>query len=236
MMESRRPVNRVTSRRRPAAGSTRATAAKNPAKKTPTRRVAGRATAADARRASIADTPPAASRRPRLPRPRAPRWSSPRRSLVLGIVAVVLLAIFAGIAALRPGVDYNNRAFVDNAETEQVKNAASQILTTVYGTDAKNLAGYKDAAKKVLTGKALADSDKYLDTVAQAVQQTDTKATVRNDPIGVTLLTKDHAELLVNMTVGVTKDGVAQQSMTGPILIRLDRVDGRWLASDLPDR
>ncbi|MCM6775033.1 hypothetical protein NDR87_24350 [Nocardia sp. CDC159] len=229
-MESRRPINRVSSRRRPAAGTA-------PATKTTTRRVAGRPNTTDKQRAAARATEHAETRtRRRLPRLRPGGGSAQWRPASLLTVAALLLAAFAVTAAFRPGVDDSNRAFLDNSETERVKAAAAQVLSTVYGTDAKNLAGYKDAAKRVLTGKALADSDKYLDTVVQAVQQTGTKADIRTDPIGVTLLTHDHAEVVANMTVGLTKDGAVQQSATGPILVRLEKVGDRWLASDLPDR
>ncbi|MGV9675356.1 hypothetical protein ACWDSJ_08755 [Nocardia sp. NPDC003482] len=229
MTESRRPINRV-SRRRPAA--------KTPAKKTTTRRVAGRPGPAEQRRS--VQRPPAdrsaGARAWRLPTRDRTRATSRWRPAILLAVAALLLAAVAVTAAFRPGVDDANRAFLDNAETEQVKAATAQVLATVYGTDAANMGGYKDAAKKVLTGKALADSDKYLDTVVQAVQQTGTKADIRTDPIGVTFLTKDNAEVIANMTVGLTKDGAVQQSATGPILVRLTKVGDRWLASDLPDR
>jgi Mce-associated membrane protein len=66
-------------------------------------------------------------------------------------------------------------------------------------------------------------------------RQTGTKTEVHCEPIGVTFLTEDHAELLVNMVVAVTKDGVAQQHAAGPVLVRTEQVDGRWLAGDLPD-
>ncbi|MFI5780421.1 hypothetical protein [Nocardia sp. NPDC051570] len=231
-MNSRRPINRVTSRRRPATSTA-------PAKKTTTRRVAGRPGPVDQRKsmpAPVGDRTDSGRRR--LPR-RADtaRGGGPSRwrPAILCTVAALLLAAFAVTAAFRPGVDDSNRALVDNAETEQVKAAAAQVLSAVYAVDAKNLAGYKEAARKVLTGKALADSDKYLDGVAQAYQQTAAKSDVHTEPIGVTLLTSDRAEVLANTTVGITKDGAVQPSATGPILLRLEKVNGRWLASDLPN-
>ncbi len=226
-MNSRRPINRVTSRRRPAA-------APAPAKKTSTRRVAGRPGPAQQRKSEVVEESAAAGRRRRLPR-RAEGGASPWRPAVLCLIAAALLAAFAVTAAFRPGVDDSNRAYLDNDQTAQVKAAAGQVLSAVYGVDAKDLAGYKAAARKVLTGKALADSDKYLDGVMQAYQQTGAKSEVHTEPVGVTLLTADHAEVLANTTVGLTKDGVAQPSASGPILLRLEKVDGRWLASDLPN-
>ncbi|RDI66496.1 hypothetical protein [Nocardia pseudobrasiliensis] len=227
-MNSRRPINRVTSRRRPAA-------ALAPAKKTTTRRVAGRPGPAQQRKSEVVEESAASGRRWRLPRRAEIVGASPWRPAVLCLIAAALLAAFAVTAAFRPGVDDSNRAYLDNDQTAQVKAAAGQVLSAVYGVDAKDLAGYKAAARKVLTGKALADSDKYLDGVMQAYQQTGAKSEVHTEPVGVTLLTADRAEVLANTTVGLTKDGVAQPSASGPILLRLEKVDGHWLASDLPN-
>ncbi len=148
----------------------------------------------------------------------------------------MLLGGFAVVAALRPGVDDSNRAFVDNKTTEEVRAAADHALRTVYAYDVKNIDGYRDAAKQVLTGKMLADLDKYADTTISAVKQAQTSADAKADPIGVTLLADDRAELLVNLVVSATKNGVAQQSVAGPIVLHMQKVGDRWLASDIVDQ
>ncbi|WP_228819274.1 hypothetical protein [Nocardia transvalensis] len=147
----------------------------------------------------------------------------------------MLLGAFATVAAFRPGVGDANLAFVDNKATDEVKAAAQHALTTLFSYDPKNLDKFKETARQELTGKALADSDKYLDPAIDAARQTQTKAEGTIDPIGVTFLTSDRAELLVNLTVNSTKDGAPQESASGPVVVHMQKVNGRWLVSDIPN-
>jgi Mce-associated membrane protein len=41
---------------------------------------------------------------------------------------------------------------------------------------------------------------------------------------------------MVNLVVSANKDGVAQESASGPIVLRMQKKDGHWLASDIVDR
>ncbi|MFG1789949.1 hypothetical protein [Nocardia sp. NPDC049149] len=231
-MTSRKPVNRVTSKRRPGAEpQSRATAPRTAPARKPRSTTTSRATTA---------RPPRAEQRPEPKRSARPRIARPGRSywsiVVTCLVAAVLLGGFAVLAALRPGVDDSNKAFVDNKATEEVRAAADHALQTVYAYDVKNIDGYRDAAKQVLTGKMLADLDKYADTTISAVKQAQTSADAKADPIAVTLLTDDRAELIVNLVVSATKNGVAQQSVAGPIVLHMQKVGDRWLASDIVDQ
>lgn len=247
-MNSRRPVNKVSNRlrpsdrtsesaqrpaRRPAARSTRAqgegrsertSAADRPAS------VAGRSTERSAGASS------AARRRPsfRTTGVRALRSSWGLAAALL--VAAVLLSAFAAVAAFRPGVADGNDAYVDTRATQEVTAAADHALKTVYSYDVKTIGGYKDAVHAVVTGKMLADFDKFADTTISAVQQAQSTAQATADPIGVTLLTDDRAELLVNLTVSATKNNVPQESASGPIVLRMEKIDGHWLASEIADR
>lgn len=173
--------------------------------------------------------PPSARR---LPRPAVAGWG-----LAIALVVVsVLLTAFAAIAALKPGVDDGNKAFVDNKATQEVTAAADNALKTVYSYDVKTIGGYKDAVHKVVTGKMRSDFDKFADTTVSAIQQAQSTAQAKPDPIGVTLLTDDRAELLVDLTVSATKDGAPQESASGPIVLHMEKVDGHWLASEISDR
>ncbi len=152
------------------------------------------------------------------------------------LVAAVLLSAFAAVAAFRPGVADGNDAYVDTRATQEVTAAADHALKTVYSYDVKTIGGYKDAVHAVVTGKMLADFDKFADTTISAVQQAQSTAQATADPIGVTLLTDDRAELLVNLTVSATKNNVPQESASGPIVLRMEKIDGHWLASEIADR
>ncbi|RMI30927.1 hypothetical protein [Nocardia stercoris] len=159
-----------------------------------------------------------------------------RRLIVVAAAAAVLTA-FAVLAAFRPGVPGGgNRAYADPAATAEVTAAARNALQTVYSYDSKTVGGYKDAVHKVVTGKMRTDFDSFADTTVSAIQQAQSTATATADPIGVTMLTGDHAELLVNLVVSATKDGVPQETASGPIVLRMQKTNGHWLASEIADR
>ncbi|MQY30285.1 hypothetical protein [Nocardia aurantia] len=246
-MEPRRPVNRVSPRLRPSgraatpSAPTGAGSPNEPAGRRPGRSGAGRSKSVPARR----DRPDAAARayaRDRAGHVRPVRgtrsWLLPTG---LGLAAAILTA-FAVVAAFRPGVGDGNAAFVDTKATEQVRAAAGDALKTVYSYDAKAIAGdkgaaaYKDAVHKVVTGKMLADFDKFADTTVSAIQQAQSTATAVADPIGVTLLTGDRAELLIELTVSAARNGVPQESAAGPIVLHMQKINGRWLAAEITDR
>ncbi|MFR9774219.1 hypothetical protein [Nocardia sp. SC052] len=242
-MTSRRPVNRVTSKRRPGAEPPRTASSRTerPAQARKPRVAGVSRPAAESDNPRAEQTPAGAPRwreiisrgkdRPRRTTGR-PRWGVSAALLI----AALLLGGFAWLAAQQPGVDTSNQAYVDNEATQEVRAAADNALRTVYAYDVKKIDGYRDTAKQVLTGKMLADLDKYADTTISAVKQAQTSADAKADPIAVTLLTDDRAELIVNLVVSATKDGVAQQSVSGPVVLHMQKVGGRWLASDIVDQ
>ncbi|MBF6254692.1 hypothetical protein IU468_00010 [Nocardia farcinica] len=274
-MNERRPVNRVTPKRKPAADSgsdaTRRRASDPRGRPTPDTEAARRS--ADTGRRS-AGTPPArgaseqAAGRParvrptrrrttrgqepasrpaavRLdksaaartePTPSRQRFGASWTTVAAAVVAAAVLAAFAAVAALRPGVNDSNAAFVDGAATEEVRAAADNALRTIYGYDIADIDGYQDKVRQVVTDKMAEDLDKFAGTTIEAIKQAQTSADAKPEPVGVTMLTEDRAELLVNLVVSATKDGVAQQSVAGPVVLRMRKVDGRWLAADIVDQ
>lgn len=252
-MASRPPINKVSPRLKPGDRSSesadrtirRRGAADRAASGGKSGKPAGKSASAKSRTktvragAATRPAPPVASRRPRkVPRPgRLPRPALATWGLAAGlIVASLLLTAFAVVAALEPGVDNGNKAFVDTKATQEVTAAADNALKTVYSYDVKTVGGYKDAVHKVVTGKMRGDFDKFADTTVSAIQQAQSTAQATPDPIGVTLLTDDRAELLVNLTVSATKNGAPQESASGPIVLHMQKVDGHWLASEIADR
>ncbi|WP_280481022.1 hypothetical protein [Nocardia cyriacigeorgica] len=260
-MAERRPVNKISSRRpvertsrsvrrtgTPSTGTRGivAAGARAGARRTDNRGPAAM-TGANATRAPRAKVTRAArmsrpvssgrDRRRFLPRrrPRAERARSWTLPLACGVAALAL-ATFAVIAALRPGVPDDNAAFVDNAATEEVRAAAEHALRTVYGYQLKDIDGYQAAVSQVLTGKMRAELDSYAATTISAIKQAGTSTEAHVEPVGVTKLTGDRAEVLVNLVVSAEKDGIAQQSVAGPVVLQMRKVDGRWLAEDIVDR
>jgi Mce-associated membrane protein len=250
-MTSGRPVNKVSQRMRPAPRSgenttrqrTSRVTTRSPRQGAPTGKigsrtvkVAGSKAAAD-RAEAAARSAGRSFRLPRVAVPSVPQLRASGWGLGVGmLVAAVAVTAVAVVAFLRPGVDDGNKAFVDSAATQQITAAADNALKTIYSYDVKNIDGYKDAVHKVVTGKMRGDFDKFADTTVSAVKQAQSTATATPDPVGVTLLTGDRAELLVDLTVAATKNGVPQESASGPIVLRMQKIDGHWLASEIADR
>ncbi|WP_067716473.1 hypothetical protein [Nocardia yamanashiensis] len=233
-MANKRPVNRVTSQRRPAAQRSSGRVGGNTAR--PAARPA-ETTAPAGKGAKVRMSKDTARPAPRTESAAssASFWQTWRVAIGCGIAAVAL-AVLAIVGFLRPGVDDGNLAYVDNSATDEVKAAAQHALTTLYGYKAKEIDKFKDNARTVLTGQMLADLDKYADTGLDVIKQTDTDTQVTTDPLGVTLLTDDRAELLVNLNISAVKNGSPQALASGPIVLRMQKVDGKWLASEIADK
>ena len=230
-----RKIQRPTPRLRGSSGSAPSEASSRPdATESPRRRRFGfgRTSAPDADRTVVTSRPS-----PRAGTRSLRRLLPSSGGVVAGLlVAAVVLSAFAAVAFFRPGVADGNQAYVATGATQEVSAAADHALKTVYSYDAKNIDGYKDAVHQVVTGGMLTDFDKFADTTISAVKQAQSTAQATADPIGVTSLTDDRAELLVNLTVSSTKDNVPQQSASGPIVLHMEKINGRWLASEIADR
>ncbi|HEY5852495.1 MAG TPA: mammalian cell entry protein [Aldersonia sp.] len=155
-----------------------------------------------------------------------------RWAVVLGVVAVVL-GLFAVVASFEPGANVENRAYVDNAATDEVKAAASNALTTIATYSYDNIDEWPDRARSVLTDDMQEQFDKTVDVTRSAAVQSRTSTQARVDEVGVSLLDASHAEVLAFLTVSVENDGVAMGSSAGPQLIRMQKVDDDWLLSEV---
>lgn len=169
---------------------------------------------------------------PRLGPGRIGSW----RQVAAAVAAASVLGGFAVFAATHPGVSDANAAFISSASTDEVKAAGVHALLTIYGYDVKTIDGYDAAVREVVTGQMLTDLNKFSATTVDAIKQAQTSVQAAADPVGVALLTADHAELLVNLTVAAAKDGVAQQSVSGTVVLRMRKVDDAWMASEILDR
>jgi len=167
----------------------------------------------------------------------ASRFGGPRARLVavLGAVAVVL-AVFAVIAAFRPGADVANTAYVDAGGTAEVTEAARSALNTLYTYSPDTIDEYPDRARGVLTDHMRGEFDKTIDPTVAAVKQGGTATTVQVTDVGVKVLDGDRAELITNVTVSAESNGVAQDSASGPLIVRMEKVGGVWLLSDIADQ
>ncbi|MFD7004623.1 hypothetical protein [Rhodococcus jostii] len=153
---------------------------------------------------------------------------------ILGAVAVVL-GVFAVVAAFKPGADITNTAWVDEGATAEVTKAGTEAIETLYtysyetiDQDFEKARGYLDDAKRD-------EFDSTADTTKQAAIQTKTATQASVTDIGVTMLDGDRAELLAHMNVSATGDAVAQGSAATPLSIKMEKIDGKWVLSDISD-
>ncbi|MFE4457212.1 hypothetical protein ACFROC_07630 [Nocardia tengchongensis] len=258
MANRKRPVNRVTPRRpaaqrgtasRTTAADVRGTESEQPigssARSTTERsdRTAARATPRGRVPAGIRGRGPAKNRASQQYSKSSgsggfwPDWGI--ATVCAGLSA--LLLAFAIVGAVnhwvsKPNSDSGNLAYVDNAATDEVKAAADHALTTLYGYKAAEIDKWKGSVNSVLTEKMQKDFAKFVDTTVETIKQTQTDTQVKTDPIGVTLLTGDRAELLVNLNISAVKDGKPEPLASGPIVLRMQKTDGHWLASEITDK
>lgn len=161
-----------------------------------------------------------------------PKW---RLVAILGAVAIAL-AVFAGVAALEPGAEVSNTAYVDIGGTAEVTEAARSALNTLYTYSPDTIDAYPEQARKVLTESMRGEFDKTIEPTVAAVKQGGTSTTVQVTDVGLKVLDGDRAELITNVTVSAESNGVAQDSASGPLIVRMEKVGGVWLLSDIADQ
>ena len=153
---------------------------------------------------------------------------------ILGAVAVVL-GVFAVVAAFKPGADITNTAWVDAGATAEVTKAGTEAIETLYTYSYETIDQDFDKARGYLNDAKRQEFDSTADTTKQAAIQTKTATQASVTDIGVTVLDGDRAELLAHMNVSATGDAVAQGSAATPLSIKMEKIDGKWVLSDISD-
>ncbi|AEW95600.1 MULTISPECIES: hypothetical protein [Streptomycetaceae] len=196
----------------------------------------------------------AATRRPAVPPPRPvpsaappvarPARPSRARPVVAALAALtVCLGAFAGWAAghagtLRDTSATRNSALTDAPRTSEVKGAITQAVNTLFSYDYAATAKTTDAARQLLTGKAVQQYATLFTAVrAQAPARKLVLTTTVTDA-GVTRLTGDRAQLLVFVDQRNTSAAAASstdQTASSPAMFTVDAVrqDGRWKISGI---
>lgn len=157
------------------------------------------------------------------------------RTVVVLAVGTVVVALFAFVAWKRPGAEVSNDAWVNSADTSEVASAARSAIETVYSYKYDTVDADFDEARSVLNDEMLAEFDKTAAMTIDAVKQTKTETVAEVTDIGVKLLSDDRAELVANMLVSASNDGVAQSSAEGPISVSMEKIDGTWRLSKIDD-
>ncbi|NMM84018.1 hypothetical protein B2J88_06555 [Rhodococcus sp. SRB_17] len=157
--------------------------------------------------------------------------------LVAGVgAAAVVVAVFAGLAFFKVGVQMDDVAWVDEGATAEVLRITPPALEAVFTFapdtfDAdfdKGVQGLNQAMRDQLT--------QYKDTQKAGVEQTQTATTADVTEIGITRLEEDRAQLLAQLNVSSTQSGVAAGSRSGMVVVSLEKQDGNWLISEIKDR
>lgn len=167
---------------------------------------------------------------------RAPRRRPGGRALAIAGIVVGLAAGGAGAyLATEPGVGVDNQAFVDQQATDEVLAAASTNVQRLVAIDHETLDAYHDSLGEFLTPNLVSQLDENWPTLKDTYEQSKTKVDAQVREAGLAYLSGDKAEVLLVQDVSMTRDGTAAGSTTGTYLVGLDRVDGFWKLSRIPD-
>lgn len=177
---------------------------------------------------------PESSKEPESPKEPATRtrWVS---TIVVGVVALALVA-FAIVAAFKPGTDLDNSAWVDQGESSEVTRQATDGLTALYRYNYETIDDDLNNARQFMSPSMQSDTDKFLDAIKSNARQSQTATDVDVMDIGVTRLESDKAELLANINVSSTRAGVAYGNAMFPIVVNMEKIDGKWVVSATQDK
>lgn len=158
------------------------------------------------------------------------------RTIAYSAIAVGLVAGAVGVfLATEPGVDVDNRAFVDREATEEVLSAATTNVQRLVAIDHETLDEYHDSLGEFLTPKLVNELDENWPALRDSYEQSATSVDAEVREAGLAYLQGDKAEVLLVQDVSMTRDGAAAGSTSGTYLVGLDRIDGVWKLSRIPD-
>lgn len=158
------------------------------------------------------------------------------RPLAYAALAVGVAAGAAGVfLAFQPGVDIPNEAFVDQTATDEVLTAASTNVQRLVSIDHETLDEYHASLGEFLTPNLVEDLDENWPTLRDSYEQSATTVDAQVREAGLAYLEGDRAEVLLVQDVSMERDGAAAGSTSGTYLVGLDKVDGVWKLSRIPD-
>lgn len=156
-------------------------------------------------------------------------------ALVVAFVALALV-VFAVVAALKPGTGNDNQAWVDQGATSEVTRSATDALTAIYGYSYDTVDDQFAGVDAFLTEKMAQEFDSQSETIKSSARQTQAATQVDMMDIGVSRLESDNAELIIDMNVSTTQQGVARGNVVLPLIVNMEKVDGKWLLSAIDPR
>ncbi|KDQ00691.1 hypothetical protein EN35_29410 [Rhodococcus qingshengii] len=161
-----------------------------------------------------------------------PGW---RLVAILGAAAVIV-AILAGIAFFKVGAKTDDIAWVDEGATAEVLRVTPSAVAAVFTFSPDTFDADFDKGVQGLNQSMRDQLTQYKDTQKAGVEQTQTATTADVPLIGITRLEKDRAQLLAQLNVSSTQNGVAADSRSGMVIVSLEKQDGNWLISEIRDQ
>lgn len=153
--------------------------------------------------------------------------------------AALVVGVAAGAAgtylAFQPGISIPNEAFVDRAATDEVLTAASTNVQRLVSIDHETLDDYHASLGEFLTPNLVEDLNANWPALRDSYEQSATTVQAQVREAGLSYLEGDRAEVLLVQEVSMERDGVAAGSTSGTYLVGLDKVDGVWKLSRIPD-
>ncbi|MDJ0110321.1 hypothetical protein QM646_28085 [Rhodococcus erythropolis] len=154
---------------------------------------------------------------------------------ILGAAAVIV-AVLAGIAFFKIGAKTDDIAWVDEGATAEVLRVTPSALAAVFTFSPDTFDADFDKGVQGLNQSMRDQLTQYKDTQKAGVEQTQTATTADVPLIGITRLEKDRAQLLAQLNVSSTQNGVAADSRSGMVIVSLEKQDGNWLISEIRDQ
>lgn len=175
------------------------------------------------------------------PRPGS-RFFGPRRfAVLLGVVAVLLVAAgtWALVAAgnLRDSPAARNAALVDTGRTAEVSASVSNALNQIFSYSYDKTDVTEQAARDVLRGDALTTYDKLFAEVRAKAPEQKLVLTSRVVYSAVRSLEGDRAVLLVFLDQSATRvDTNTTSAAAAQLSVTAERAGGRWVITDMAPR
>ena len=141
---------------------------------------------------------------------------------ILGAAAVIV-AILAGIAFFKVGAKTDDIAWVDEGATAEVLRVTPSALAAVFTFSPDTFDADFDKGVQGLNQSMRDQLTQYKDTQKAGVEQTQTATTADVPLIGITRLEKDRAQLLAQLNVSSTQNGVAADSRSGMVIVSLEK-------------
>ncbi|MCZ4094940.1 hypothetical protein C8250_023140 [Streptomyces sp. So13.3] len=176
------------------------------------------------------------AQKPSVKKPGRGRGGSVLHRVVAALgLLTVLLGGFAGWAAMEAATLHDtaatrNTALTDTARTSEVKGMVTQAVNSVFSYNYADTARTDQAAKKLLTGKAV---QQYADMLAQVRKQAPVQKLVLTTTVtdsGVELIDGDRARVLIFADQRNTRTAPKEETTYAAAMFAVDAVhqDGVW--------